>query len=220
MQNQLQQTLLLAWTLLLVATLPARGQNIGDLFKTMPSEHLPGVYEGNKTMLLIDTLQTPIPCMAGEIRKLKHTADWLMIETSAVGTLQLKLLPVSPDSAIICLISTVCPGACDSHITFHTTGWKKIENVAFFPEISGKIFFNSSQKAMENYKNNVSLHHANPVSAEFSENGSDLTLTFNYRSYQTRERIAEMEPLLKSDTVTLKWENGSFRESNPPLPHP
>ena len=200
------------WLLFLSVSLLAEGQNMGDLFKSMPSELLPGLSEGNKTMLLVDSGQTTVPYALGEIKKLAQSSDYLKIKTSDAGTTQLKLLPVANDSSIVCIIKTVCAEACDSHISFYTTAWEKIENNTFLPEISSGIFFDSSKKEMENYKYTVSLHHIYPISAEFSENGSDLTLTFNYKSLLTQDQITEIKPFLKSDTITLKWEDAMFRQ--------
>lgn len=199
------------WIFFLSVSLLAEGQNIGDLFKSMPSELLPGVSEGNKTMLLVDSGKTTVPYALGEIKKLEQSSDYLKIKTSDAGTTQLKLLPVAKDSSIVCIIKTVCAEACDSHISFYTTEWKKIENNTFLPEISSEIFFDSSKKEMENYKYAVSLHHIYPISAAFSENGSDLTLTFNYKTLLTDDQAAEIKPFLKSDIVALKWENALFR---------
>lgn len=195
----------------LFVSLLANGQNIGDLFKSMPSSLLPGVSEGTKTMLLVDSGETTVPYALGEIRKYGQSNDYLKIETSDVGTTQLKLLPISQDSSIICIIKTVCAEACDSHISFYTTGWKKIEDNILLPEVSAEIFFDSSKKEMENYKYALSLHHIYPISAECSESNNDLTLTFNYKPLLTDDQIAEVKPFLKSDSVILKWENGRFK---------
>ena len=200
------------WILFLSVSLLTEGQNIGDLFKSMPSELLLGVSEGNKTMLLVDSGETTVPYALGEIKKLKQSSDYLLIKTSDIGTTQLKLLPITQDSSIVCIVKTVCAEACDSHISFYTTEWKKIETDTLLPELSRKIFFDSSKKEMENYKYAVSLHHIFPVSATFSESGSDLTLTFNYKSLLADDQIAEIKPFLKSDSIILKWEKGTFKQ--------
>ncbi|MDR2815568.1 MAG: DUF3256 family protein [Proteiniphilum sp.] len=200
------------WIFFLPVFLPAEGQNIGGLFKSMPPELLPGVSESNKTMLLVDSGETTIPYALGEIKKLGQSSSYLKIKTSDAGATQLKLLPAGKDSLIVCIIKTVCAEACDSHISFYTTKWKKIENNAFLPEISKEIFFDSSKKEMENYKYAVSLQHIYPISADFSESGSDLTLTFNYKPLLDNDQITEIKPFLKSEAIVLKWENGSFRQ--------
>ena len=186
-------------------------QQVGDLFKAMPPELLPGVSEGNKTMLLVDSGKTTIPYPLGEIVKEAYGNDYLRLQTSKIGTLQLKLLPVSEDSVVVCLIKTVCGNVCDSHISFYTSEWKKLDKEAFLPTISAEIFLNSSQKKSKNDKYAVSLPDIYPISATFNETGTDLTLTFHYKERLSEEQIQQLEPLLKGDSLVLTWKNGSFR---------
>ena len=196
----------------ILVSLSGYGQTINDLFKSMPPELLPGVSEGDKTWLLVDSGETTVPYELGKIKKSRQSNDYLEIRTSDIGTVQLKLLPFNEDSSIVCVIKTVCASACDSHIAFYTTKWERIENAAFLPEISKEIFFDSSKKEMENYKYAVSLHCICPISAAFNESGSDLVLTFNYKPFLTGDQIATIKPFLKSDSVVLKWENAAFRQ--------
>ncbi len=186
-------------------------QQVGDLFKAMPPELLPGVSEGNKTMLLVDSGKTTVPYPLGEIVKEAYGNDYLRLQTSKIGTLQLKLLPVSEDSVVVCLIKTVCGNVCDSHISFYTSEWKKLDKEAFLPTISAEIFLNSSQKKSKNDKYAVSLPDIYPISATFNETGTDLTLTFHYKERLSEEQIQQLEPLLKGDSLVLTWKNGSFR---------
>ncbi len=198
--------------LLLCFTTLANGQTVGDLFKAMPSELLPGLSDGNKTMLLVDTGQTSVPYALGEVKKRVHNDDHLLIQTSNVGTIELKLLPVAQDSIIICVIRTVCAQACDSRIDFYTTGWEKIDDSTLLPPINREIFFDSSQKERENYKYAVSLPGIYPVLAKFSDNGTDLLLAFDFKEHLDEQQIAEVLPFLKSDTIVLKWDRVSFKE--------
>ena len=163
-------------------------------------------------MLLVDTGQTSVPYALGEVKKRVHNDDHLLIQTSNVGTIELKLLPVAQDSIIICVIRTVCAQACDSRIDFYTTGWEKIDDSTLLPPINREIFFDSSQKERENYKYAVSLPGIYPVSAKFSENGTDLLLAFDFKEYLDEQQIAEVQLFLKSDTIVLKWDRVSFKE--------
>lgn len=197
--------------LFIFVTLFTNGQDITKIFESMPSDLLPGVTEGNKTMLLVDSGETTIPSPLGEIKKLDLGDTYLKIKTSDVGTLQLKLLPVSKDSLIICAIRTVCADACDSDIAFYTTQWQKIDDSKLLPDVSGKIFFDSSKKRMKNHKNSVSLQHVYPVSAELNKENTEMKLILNYQPFLTAEQIETIKPLMKSDTVILKWKKGAFK---------
>jgi hypothetical protein len=197
--------------LFLFLSMCSYGQTIGDLFRTMPSLLLPGVSENNKTMLLLDTGTTVIPYTMGEIQKIRQSNDFLQIRTSAVGTTQLKMLPVTPDSVIICVIKTVCGDICDSNISFYSTKWMKLAQERFMPLPTAEYFIESSHKEAENYKYDVSLLDIYPISAEFSDGDSLLTLRLNYREPLTDKQAAEIQPYLKSDSIKLRWKDASFR---------
>lgn len=194
----------------LLLSVTAYSQSIGNIFKRMPADMLPGFTDANKTMLLVDTGKTVVPYALGEIVKDFQTDDYLKLKTSDVGTIQLKLLPITADSSIVCVIRTVCASACDSHITFFTTEWEDLKSNDFLPVISKEIFFDSSQKNSDKYKYAVSLPDISPISAEFVRGQKDLTLKFDVETYLSSEVFEEIKPLLKSESVILKWNNKQF----------
>lgn len=196
---------------LLLLSMTATGQTIADLFRSMPSELLPGVSEANKTMLLVDSGKTSVPYALGEIGKIAQGNDFLHVRTSDVGDLQLKVLPLSSDSLIVSVIQTVCAGVCDSRIYFFTANWEELDKELFLPQLSSEIFFNSSKKDSDNYKYAVSLPDIFPISGRFAKTGSDLTLRLHYRERLTDDQIEEVKPFLVSDTLLFKWENATFR---------
>ena len=196
---------------LLLLSMTATGQTIADLFRSMPSELLPGVSEANKTMLLVDSGKTSVPYALGEIGKIAQSNDFVHIRTSDAGDLQLKVLPLSSDSLIVSVIQTVCAGVCDSRIFFFTTNWEELDQELFLPQLSSEIFFNSSKKDSDNYKYAVSLPDIFPISARFGKTGTDLTLELHYRERLTDDQTEEITPFLVGYTLLVKWENGTFR---------
>ena len=201
--------------LCLLISFVIHGQSIGDIFKSMPSELLPGVSEGNKTMLIVDSTQTTIPYIFGEIKKVKQSSNYLKITTSEVGNTQLKLLPIAPDSLIVAVIKTVCGGVdvdvCNSTMSFYTTDWAKLDSETLMPLISPELFMDSSKKELDNYKYALSLPDIYPISATFNEDGTDLTLTFHYKDRLTNMQLREFETYLESDSVILKWNGKTFQ---------
>lgn len=201
------------------------GQTISDIFKSMPTELLPGVSEGNKTMLIVDTSKTTVPYIFGEIQKVNHSDSYLNIKTSDVGNTQIKLLPVAGDSSIasestasksiVSVIKTVCGGAktdvCNSIITFYTTDWKELDGELFLPTLSPELFMDSSKKELDNYKYALSLPDIYPISAKFDETSTDLTLQFHYKDRLSNMQLKEFEAYLKSDSVILKWDKSNFK---------
>ncbi len=190
-------------------------QTINDMFKSMPAELLPGVSEGNKTMLIVDTAQATVPYIFGEIQKVKHSSSYLKIKTSEVGNTQIKLLPVTEDSLIIAVIKTVCgnsgEGVCNSHISFYSTDWAELDNELFIPTISPEMFMDSSKKEFENYKYALSLPDIYPISATFDETNADLTLQLHYKDRLTELHVKEFETYLETERVVLKWNGSTFK---------
>ena len=197
----------------LLLSFTIQGQSIGDIFKMMPNEILPGVSEGNKTMLIVDSANTSVPYIFGEIKKVSHGNDYLKIETSELGNIQLKLLPISSDSMVLSVINTVCGGTnasvCNSIIKFYTTNWEKLDNDLFISALSPELFMDSSKKDSDNYKYALSLPDIYPISATFSETSTDLKLVFHYKERLTGLQLKEFEPYLSNDTVVLEWD-GTF----------
>lgn len=198
-------------------TLIISNHTIDQIFKTMPSELMPAVGEESRIMLLADSVPTSVPYIFGEIKKVKQSSDYLKFESSNIGTTQLKLLPLSLDSAIICVIKTVCSKACDSRILFYTTDWEKLDAKRYLPEIGAELFFDSSDSSdssgimSEKCNYALSLSGICPISAELEDRGCNLTLTFNYREYLSESHIEEVATCLSSDSLLLQWDNGSFR---------
>lgn len=201
--------------LLLFISFVINGQTIGDIFKSMPSELLPGVSEGNKTMLIVDSAQTSVPYAFGEIKKVNHSSSYLNIKTSEAGTTQIKLLPVTEDSVVVAVIKTVCGGAeadvCNSTIAFYTKDWEDLDNATYIPAISPEMFMDSSKKESDNYKYALSLPDIYPISATFNETSTDLTLTFHYKERLANSELKEFETYLTSETVILKWDGSNFK---------
>ena len=204
----MKKILITSFILISVVAFP---QKIDNFFKTMPNFILPGLSESNKTMLLVDTGKTVIPYPLGEIEKLAYSPSFLKIKTSETGTTQIKLLPLINNTHIICVIKTVCAKACDSNIRFYSTDWKELDANTLLSNISAESFFDSSKKDSNNYKFALSLPDIYPVSAEF-ENGSDsLTLKLDLENYLSDEQLAEIRPFIKNETITLNWNNISFK---------
>lgn len=198
-----------------ILTAPLNSQTLDEIFNRMPTEILPGIDEDNKTMLLVDTAKITIPFAFGEIVKLKHSDNYLLLQTSDIGTTQLMLLPIDNDSVIVSVINTVCGGVsketCNSDISFYTTEWEELDKNLFIPELTAELFFDSSMKSSENYEYALSLPDMSPVSALYDETNNSLKLNFNYKEHLMDTHIETIKTFLKSDSVILNWENSSFK---------
>ena len=211
-RNNLEMKKKLFFFLFIISSFCSFAQKIDDVFKTMPDSLLPGLSEDNKIMMLVDTAKTIIPFGMGNFEKLSHSDSFLNIQTSRVGTTQIKLLPLINNSKIVCVIKTVCSDICDSQISFYTTDWKELQKNSLLPGVSIESFFDSSKKGSDSYKFALSLPDISPVKAWFENGGDDLMFGLDLSSYLPREDKDQMKPFLKTDKVVLKWNKTRFQQ--------
>ncbi|MGV8963627.1 MAG: DUF3256 family protein [Candidatus Saccharimonadaceae bacterium] len=187
------------------------GQNIDQVFKTMPDEFLPAFSEADKTMLLVDTSLTVIPYALGNIERLYHNDNYLSLKTSEMGTLQIKLLPLVNKTQIIALIKTVCSSkVCDSNLRFFSDKWEEIEKSNILPDIQPNLFFDASKINTLDFKLAVSHINIYPLQYQFNKGSNDLSVKFDFKDLLSPEDIKKIEPFVNKETIDLKWNNSMF----------
>lgn len=196
----IQHIICVCFVLGLCATNNLQAQNIRDIFGKMPEELLIGVSDNNKVLLTADTMAITIPYTMGEISK-KHQSDTeLLLQTSEVGTTQIKLLPVATDSTVVCVIKTVCSPYCDSHISFYSTSWQPLPTSDFMPDYKHYFSAYKTPKSGESPEYTLSLQNFSYNQAEFLPNS--LTLRITTRKEQQDNRL---EP--EVSTQLFEWKN-------------
>lgn len=192
-------------------TFLGNGQNIDQVFKTMPDEFLPAFSEANKTMLLVDTSLSVIPYALGNIERLNHNNTFLSLKTSDIGTMQIKLLPLVNKTQIIVLIKTVCSNkVCDSNIRFFSDKWEEIEKSNIMPDIQPHLFFDSSKINMLDFKLAVSHINIYPLQFQFKNGSEDLSVKFDFAGLLSPEDLTKIQPFVSNDTIDLKWNKSMF----------
>ena len=141
------------------------------------------------------------------------TNDYLSVQTTKASTFQMKVLPMSDSTHIICTIRTFYGPVADSEIHFYNTKWQELpdSNYVQIPEQSD--FFISVDTTQEDaYITAVSAITMDLFQADLSS--KDNSLTFTYTSPQTLgdEELAKLSPFLKKNPVKLYWDvkNGKF----------
>ncbi len=135
--------LLLVFVALSVSVVWSR--SITECFKDMPAHLLPGLnssmrldivdfYTSGKTARMMGVLGEEV-----ELKILNE--DYLMLQTSAVSDVQLKLLPFKNGSQILAVINTVKAPAADSDLNFYSLDWQPIDTFEK-PRLSSAYFFN------------------------------------------------------------------------------
>ncbi|MBR1800017.1 MAG: DUF3256 family protein [Bacteroidaceae bacterium] len=192
------------WKILFAAcwvTTAAQAQPIAmrDVFAAMPDSILPMVTKNNR-LDCIDFIENHMEARvrnkADEYVTLEAlTADYARFRTSALAVLEMKLLPVSDSTAVLCLVTTIQTGEEgtsrrleDSQIRFLASDWSPLPTPVPFERPADSPFLRMALSA------------------------DDLTLTLTPQTaLMTIEEREEMKEAPKA--VVMRWNEGKFVEA-------
>ena len=198
------------------SALSAFAQNMKSVFVAMPDSMTPLLTKVNKEDF-IDFLDSNMKAEVknrfdGTAEMKVLTEDYTLVQTSEVGTLEMKLLPVNDSTKVICMVKTVCAAACDSEIRFYTSDWKEELNAqAFLSKPEGNDFFvpNDSvtdESVMIRKKADMLL-----MKASLSKEDASLTFIYTTPDYLNAEDKEKLLPYLRKEPIVLRWQDGKFR---------
>lgn len=190
--------------------------SINAVILSMPNKIIDGLEAAQKDLLVSNPEDTAVVTISTNIYpEMKRTSisdNYVRIQTSEVGDVQIKLLPLINDSRIICVVTSVCGQICDSEIAFYTTDWKPIETSTLFPDIKIKSFIKPDADINSDaYKNAISVLDINPVKITLSANDDNLTLEYDIKRYLAESDYVKLESFLIKEPVYLYWDKVSFK---------
>lgn len=114
--------------------LPA--QTMKDVFLAMPDTLLPAL-TANDRADFVDFLDSHMRAqvknrLGQPSEMLALTADYLLLQTSAAATMQLKLLPLTDSTRVVCCVRTYAGPAADSQLMFYTPQWQPLSSDGLF----------------------------------------------------------------------------------------
>lgn len=201
---------------LLLIGLVAQAQNIAPLVIAMPDDMLIGVTLEQRKQLIApekDTAQTVVVNAVGDtIKRLGFTDDYIALQTSKVGTLQVKLLSLVNNSQIIGVITTVCGPACDSRIDFYTTDWNPLGQPDLFPQINKDIFLKGDiDRTSDDFLNAYASLDMTPVKLNFSSSDKNIVATYDIKNYLSKDDYKKLEPFLKETPQVYTWDKFAYK---------
>ena len=196
--------------------LSAFAQNMKSVFVAMPDSITPLLTKVNKEDC-IDFLDSNMKAEVknrfdGTAEMKVVTEDYTLVQTSEVGTLEMKLLPVNDSTKVICMVKTVCATACDSEIRFYTSDWKEeLDAQAFFTKPKESNFFLPNDSVTD--ESVLIRKKADMLLMKASLSKDDVSLTFIYTTpdYLNEEDREKLLPYLRKEPVVLQWQEGKFR---------
>lgn len=201
---------------LLAMTLGLQAQNIAPLVIAMPDDMLVGITLDQRKSLISqesDTAQVAVVNVMGDtVKRLGFSEDFISLQTSNPGTLQVKLLPLVNNTQILGLITTVCGPACDSKIDFYTTDWKPLAQSDLFPQISKDDFLkNDIDRTSEAFQNAYATLDMTPVKLSFSATDKNITAVYDIKSYLSKQDYDQILPFLKETPVVYTWDKFAYK---------
>ena len=140
------------------------------------------------------------------------TEDYTLVQTSEIGTLEMKLLPVNDSTKVICMVKTVCASACDSDVRFYTSDWsKELDAASLLQRPSADVFFLPNDTLSEEgvlIRKKADMHL---MKVSLSKDTPTLTFIYTTPDYLNQEDKEKLLPHLRKEPVVLEWKDGQFR---------
>lgn len=211
----------LYFILSLALAAPLYAQEARHAFVNMPDSILPILTKVNRADC-IDFLDSHMRAVVKnrfdqESEMTRLTKDYIAMRLSPQSLFEMKMLPITDSTHVICTIQTVCSNACDSHISFYTNEWKPLDKKTFLPDPPTQTDFISdtipSQTAATlNTPWETLRAEADILLMQASLADSTYTLTFRYTTpqYMSKESATEYLTLLKQENIHYNWTGGKF----------
>lgn len=193
-----------------------QAQEAKTCFVNMPDSLSPLLSSVNRADF-IDFLESKMKAevtnnFGGKSEMTELTADYIRVKISKQSSWQMKLLPIDDSTKVICTISTVCAPACDSHIKFYTTDWKKLPASSYLPALPVlDDFIAEASDTVDVYAYRDARRQADMLlmKADLSAKDSRLTFTFTTPDYMEKEAAEKLKPFLRRPMVYV-WKRGRF----------
>ena len=194
----------------------ASAQDMKSVFIAMPDSITPLLTKVNKEDF-VDFLDSNMKAEVknrfdGTAEMKVLTEDYTLVQTSEIGTLEMKLLPVNDSTKVICMVKTVCASACDSDVRFYTSDWsKELDAASLLQRPSADVFFLPNDTLSEEgvlIRKKADMHL---MKASLSKDTPTLTFIYTTPDYLNQEDKEKLLPHLRKEPVVLEWKDGLFR---------
>ena len=191
-------------------------QDMKTVFVAMPDSVTPLLTKVNREDC-IDFLDSNMKAVVknrfGNVAEMKVlTDDYVLMQTSEVGTLEMKLLPLADSTKVICMVKTVNVPVADSSVRFYTSDWSQQLDVKEFlqlPSMDAFFLQNDSLKDEAILTRKKADMHL--MKAQLSKEDTSLTFTYTTPDYLNEEDREKLSPHLRKESIVLRWSEGKFR---------
>ncbi|MBP1617703.1 MAG: hypothetical protein H6Q14_1530 [Bacteroidetes bacterium] len=201
--------------LLLFCLTTINAQTIQDVILTIPDDVVVGLTTEQKTQLCADPATDSVAVenvLNGQIIRLAISNDYVSLQTSDVGTTQIKILPLVNDTKILAVVKTVCSDACDSRIQFYTLDWRLLPEQSLLPIRTFDWFIKQDiDRQSSDFKDAIKAVDMNPILLNFSPTDYSLTADSEIGNYISSEDYAGLASFLTGKPKVFVWDKISFK---------
>lgn len=200
---------------LCLCALPLAAQDMKSVFLAMPDSLTPLLTSNDKADFIdfLDSgMKAEVRNRFGQMSEMTVlTEDYAKVRVTEASTLEMKLLPTTDSTKVVCVVRTVCAPACDSEVRFYTSDWREELDVRRFLQLPvADAFYLPMDSAGDEalwVRKQVDVHLMRA-----SLSADDSSLTFLYTS---PERLGEEErklllPYLRKEPLVFRWDGGKF----------
>ncbi|MGN1376091.1 MAG: DUF3256 family protein [Prevotella sp.] len=194
--------------------------NIADIVSSMPKELIPYINDNMKAELVNsvkngDTIS--INSMLEEKIAIDSiTNDFIRIKATKTTTIQLRLLPVSDSTSIICMVKTLEVPIRKSKVSLFTTSWSPVDSdygLPTFADTSDTIdTLTCKPEDMSEDKFREIVACIDPVVtyADISSADGSITFGLSISPFVTSDERREIKRIIRQKT--FKWDGVSFKK--------
>lgn len=195
-------------------------QEAKTYFKNMPDSICPLLSAVNRADF-IDFLESKMKAevtnnFGDKSEMTELSPDYIHVNMTPQSSWQMKLLSVNDSTKVVCVVSTVCAPACDSHVKFYTTDWKELPASFYLPELPVlDDFIAEASDTVDIYEYQDARRQADMLlmKAELSAKDATLAFTFATTDYMSKEAAEKLKPFVRRPIVYI-WNQGKFEKSS------
>ena len=207
--------------LLLPLALAVSAQEARTLFTHMPDSLCPLLSAVNRADC-IDFLDSKMRAQVtntfgGKSEMTILTPDYILMQLTSRNTWQMKVLPLTDSTRVICTVSTAYAPAPDSHIRFYDTDWHPLPTADYLETLPAMSDFLLPPSDTSNvYRQHNARRQADLLLLDASLAADSTALTFRLSTprYMEKEAADELKPFIRRH-ITYVWQRGKFRPRRP-----
>lgn len=213
--------LMLAWC----CWMTVQAQDMKSLFVALPDSLSPLLTEVNRADFgdfLASNMKAEVKNRFGNLSEMTRlTDDYLFLELTSASSIEMKLLPVNDSVRVVCVVHTYLAPVADSHVSFYSTSWKKLQTEDFLRLPEESDFYvapdtGGQNDSLENLRTYADMYL---LKAELSSGQYTLSFTYTTPDYMDEETAKKIRPYLLSRPLRYIWKNGKFvREDSQAVP--